>query len=84
MLLERVANDLRLEEMVKAVREKIAAEGLLKSAEERQKERKQQEILEKLDAIILALNGLGTYPSGPKGPQPKSPFPYPHPDPDFI
>jgi len=84
VLLERVANDLRLEEMVKAVREKIAAEGLLKSAEERQKERKQQEILEKLDAIILALNGLGTYPSGPKGPQPKSPFPYPHPDPDFI
>ena len=81
MLLERVANGLRLEEMGKAVREKIAAEELLKSAEERQKEKKLQEILERLDAINLALNAQGTRPPVPKGPQP---FPFPHPDPDFI
>merc|ERR1712192_14273 len=81
-LLERVANDLRLEEMGKVVREKIAAEELLSSVEERQKEKKQQEILERLDSIILALNGLGTHPTGPKGPH--HPFPYPHPDPDFL
>jgi len=81
MLLEKVANDLMLEEMVKVVREKIAAEGLLRSVEERQKEKKQQEILERLDAIILALNVQGSHPPGPSGPQP---FPFPHPDPDFI
>jgi len=81
ILLEKVANDLNLEEMGKAVREKIVAEGLLRSVEERQKEKKQQEILERLDAIILALNVQGSHPPGPTGPQP---FPFPHPDPDFI
>ena len=81
VLLERVAKDLRLEEMGKVVREKIAAENLLRGAEERQKENKQQDILERLDAIILALNGPGTHTPGPKRPQP---FPFPHPDPDFI
>jgi len=81
MLLEKVANDLRLKEMGKAVREKIVAEGLLRSVEERQKEKKQQEILERLDAIILALNVQGSHPPGPTGPQP---FPFPQPDPDFI
>ena len=74
MLLERVVNDLRLEEMGKVVREKIGVA-------ERQKERKHEEILERLDTIILAIHAKGTHPPGPKGPQP---FPFPHPDPDFI
>ena len=81
MMLERVANDFRLEEMGNVVREKIAAERLLRSEEERQKEKKQQEILERLDTIILAIHAQAAHPPGPKGPQP---FPFPHPDPDFI
>jgi len=82
-LLERVANDLRLEEMGKVVREKIAAEASRHGKEERQRERKQQEIMERLDTIILAIHALGSHghTPGPKGPQP---FPYPPPDPDFI
>jgi len=87
MLLERVVDDLGLEEMGKVVKEKIAAEAWLHGEEERQRERKQQEILEKLDTIILAIHALGSHPSaGPMGPGPMGPqpFPYPPPDPDFI
>ena len=73
-MLERVVNDLRLEEMGKVVREKIGVA-------ERQKERKHEEILERLDTIILAIHAQGAHSPSPKGPQP---FPFPHPDPDFI
>ena len=81
MLLERVANNLGLEQMGNVVKEKIRTEALLRGEEERRKENRQQEILERLDSIILAIHTRGTNQPGPKGPPP---FPMPHPDPDFI
>ena len=81
VFLERVVNDLRLEEMGKVLREKIATEKSLLVATGRQREKNQQDILERLDTIILAIHAQGAHPPGPQGPQP---FPFPHPDPDFI
>ena len=51
MLLERVADDLGLEEMVKAVRVK----AMVETGREQLKEKKHNEISDKLDTIILGL-----------------------------
>ena len=82
MLLERVADELRLEEMVKAVRVKAMAE----TGREQLKEKKHNEISDKLDTIILALQAMGSNSQGSRGPNPlpEIPLPFPEPDPDFI
>ena len=86
MLLERVADDLGLEEMVKAVRVKAMAETGRPWQRRLLKEKKHNEISDKLDTIILALQAMGSNSQGSRGPNPlpEIPFPFPEPDPDFI
>ena len=80
MLLERVADDLGLEEMVKAVRVK----AMVETGREQLKEKKHNEISDKLDTIILALQAMGSNSQGSRGPNPLPEIPFPEPDPDFI